>query len=197
MSGCALALVLLLDASASILPVEWELQTAGHAAAFEDATVQRAISRGPGVAITALSFSDEARDMVPWRILRGTEDARGFGQALRDAPRGEVGGTRIGAALFTALERIAQAPCVPEEAVIDLVTDGEAPPEATRQAHTYAEIQGVRINALGVGAEDAGDWLRENAITPDGFALAAPDWASFAAAIRRKVALELAQAAHR
>ncbi|MEI6159410.1 MAG: DUF1194 domain-containing protein [Roseococcus sp.] len=64
MSACALALVLLLDASASISPQEWQLQAEGHAAAFDDAAVLRAIARGPGVAVTALSFSDDARDMV-------------------------------------------------------------------------------------------------------------------------------------
>ena len=65
MSACAIALVLLLDASASIFPAEWRLQAEGHASAFEDAAVLRAIERGPGIAVTALSFSDDARDMVP------------------------------------------------------------------------------------------------------------------------------------
>jgi hypothetical protein len=194
MSACALALVLLLDASASIFPAEWQLQAEGHAAAFEDAAVLRAITRGPGVAVSALSFSDEAREMVPWRILRSAEDARGFADALRTSPRGEVAGTDIGGAIFAALDQFATAPCAPEEEVIDLVTDGESAEARTHQARAYAEAQGVRVNALGVGPPEAGDWLREHAITPGGFAMAAPDWASFAAAIRRKVTLELAQA---
>ncbi|MEI6159409.1 MAG: DUF1194 domain-containing protein [Roseococcus sp.] len=113
---------------------------------------------------------------------------------MRNAPRGEAHGTDIGGALFAALDRLAQAPCTPEEEVIDLVTDGDAPEARTHQARAYAEAQGVRVNALGVGPESAGDWLREHAITPGGFAMAAPNWASFAAAIRRKVTLELAQA---
>ncbi|MBS7788776.1 DUF1194 domain-containing protein [Roseococcus sp. SDR] len=194
MSACALALVLLLDASASIFPAEWQLQAEGHAAAFEDAAVQRAITRGPGVAVAALSFSDEAREMVPWRILRSAADAQAFATALREAPRGEVAGTDIGGAIFAALDQLATAPCAPEEEVIDLVTDGESAEARTHQARAYAEAQGVRVNALGVGPPEAGDWLREHAITPGGFAMAAPDWASFAAAIRRKVTLELAQA---
>lgn len=194
MSPCALALVLLLDASASIFPAEWQLQAEGHAAAFEDAVVTRAIARGPGVAVTALSFSDDAREMVPWRILTSAQDARDFAAALRAAPRGEAAGTDIGGALFAAMDRLAEAPCTPDEEVIDLVTDGESAEARTHQARAYAEAQGIRVNALGVGAEEAGDWLREHAITPGGFAMAAPDWASFAAAIRRKVMLELAQA---
>ncbi|MBX9749588.1 MAG: DUF1194 domain-containing protein [Roseococcus sp.] len=194
MSPCALALVLLLDASASIFPREWQLQAEGHAAAFEDAAVLRAIARGPGVAVTALSFSDDAREMVPWRILREPQDARDFAAELRQAPRGAAAGTDIGGALLAAMDRLAHAPCAPEEEVIDLVTDGEAAEAGTQQARATAEAQGVRVNALGVGPAEAGDWLREHAITPGGFAMAAPDWASFAAAIRRKVMLELAQA---
>lgn len=194
MSTCALALVLLLDASASIFPDEWRLQVEGHAAAFEDSAVLRAVGRSPGLAVTALSFSDDAREMVSWRILRSAEEARSFARSLREAPRGEAGGTDIGGALFAGMQQLAHAPCAPEEAVIDLVTDGEAAEGRTHQARAYAEAQGVRVNALGVGAEHAGDWLREHAITPGGFAMAAPDWPSFAAAIRRKVTLELAQA---
>lgn len=194
MSACAIALVLLLDASASIFPAEWQLQAEGHAAAFEDAAVLRAIARGPGIAVTALSFSDDAREMVPWRILRSAGDAQAFATALREAPRGEVAGTDIGGAIFAALDQFATAPCAPEEEVIDLVTDGESAEARAHQARAYAEAQGVRVNALGVGPPEAGDWLRENAITPGGFAMAAPDWMSFAAAIRRKVTLELAQA---
>jgi hypothetical protein len=197
MTGCALALVLLLDASASIFPQDWRLQAEGHASAFEDDAVLRAIARGPGLAVTALSFSDDAREMVPWRILNSAQEARDFAAELRAAPRGEAAGTEIGGALFAAMDRLAEAPCTPEEEVIDLVTDVEAPEARTHQARAYAEAQGVRINALGVGAEDAGDWLREHAITPGGFAIAAPDWGSFAAAIRRKVTLELAQAGFR
>lgn len=194
MSPCALALVLLLDASASIMPNEWTLQTEGHATAFEDPAVLRSIARGPGVAVTALSFSDDTRAMLSWRILRSAEDARDFATELRAAPRGEAGGTDIGGALFAAMEALGQAPCTPEDEVIDLVTDGESSELRTQQAREAAQVAGVRVNALGVGPETAGDWLRDHAVTQGGFVMAAPDWASFAVAIRRKVTLELAQA---
>lgn len=192
MSACALALVLLLDASASILPPEWGLQTEGHAAAFEDGAVLRAIANGDGVAVTALSFSDDAREMVGWRVLRGEADAARFAEALRVAPRGIPSGTDVGGALFVAIDRLATAPCAPDQQVIDLATDGEANPQRAREARSRAEERGVRINAIGVGSSRAGDWLRANTVTPGGFVMEAPDWPSFAVAIRRKVTLELA-----
>jgi Ca-activated chloride channel family protein len=192
MSACALALVLLLDASASILPPEWRLQTQGHAAAFEDPAVHRAIARGEGVAVTALSFSDHAREMVGWRILRDGTDAAGFAEALREAPRGLPSGTDVGGALLVAMDRLEAAPCAAEQQVIDLATDGEANERRAQAARARAEERGVRINAIGVASAQAGDWLRENAVTPGGFVMEAPDWPSFAVAIRRKVTLELA-----
>lgn len=192
MSACALALVLLLDASASILPPEWQLQTQGHAAAFEDAAVNRAIARGEGVAVTALSFSDNAREMVAWRILRDETDAADFAAALRAAPRGLPSGTDVGGALLVAMDRLDATPCMADQRVIDLATDGEANPIRAREARSRAEERGVRINAVGVGSSRAGDWLRENTVTSGGFVMEAPDWPSFAVAIRRKVTLELA-----
>lgn len=192
MSACTLALVLLLDASASILPPDWTLQTQGHAAAFEDPVVHRAISRGDGVAVTALSFSDDARVMIGWRVLHDRGEATGFAAALREAPRGVPAGTDIGGALIAAMERLEEAPCEAGQRVIDLATDGEANPRRAQEARSQAEARGVRINAIGVASDRAGEWLRENAVTSGGFVMEAPDWPSFAAAIRRKVTLELA-----
>lgn len=192
MSACTLALVLLLDASASILPPEWQLQTQGHASAFEDPVVHRAIARGEGVAVTALSFSVGTREMIGWRILRDEIDAAGFATAMREVSQGIPSGTNIGGALFVAMERLEVAPCEADQQVIDLSTDGEASAPRAREARAQAEERGIRINAIGVGSSAAGDWLRENAVTIGGFVMEAPDWASFAVAIRRKVTLELA-----
>lgn len=192
MSACALALVLLLDASASILPPEWQLQTQGHAAAFEDPVVHRAIISGEGVAVTALSFSDGTGEMVAWRILRDETDAAGFAVALREAPRGIPSGTNLGGALLVAMDRLDAAPCEADQRVIDLSTDGEANARRAQEARARAEARGVRINAIGVGSAHACDWLRAHAVTSGGFVMEAPDWPSFAVAIRRKVTLELA-----
>jgi len=192
MIACAVALVLLMDASASILPAEWDLQREATAAAFQDPAVRAAIARDGGVAVTAIAFSDDSTTIVPWRHLREAADAEGFARELAAAPRGPVGGTDIGGALFAALAALAEAPCAAEQEIIDLATDGEAPEAPTHRARAYAEAQGVRINALGVGNPEAAQWLRENAITPGGFALTAASWEEFSRAIRRKLTLELA-----
>lgn len=166
MTACALALVMLLDASGSISESDWALQRAGHAAALESAALTRAVERGGPIAVTALAFADAATPMLGWRVLRSAEDASRAAGALREAPRGIAGGTDIGGAIHAGLRALGEAPCHAEAEVIDLVTDGEANEVRTREARGYAEMQGVRINALGVGYAGAADWLLDNAVTP-------------------------------
>ncbi len=189
---CAAALVLLPDASGSILPDEWRVQVEATAAGLEDAAVACILERGPGVAAKAIAFSDDTTTLVGWRHLRTAEDARRFAAALRAAPRGASAGTDIGRALEVALDSLDAAPCEAEQEVIDLSTDGEAPAGPVHAARERAAGRGARINALGVGAPEAAEWLRENAVTPGGFALHAGRWEDYPAAIRRKLTLELA-----
>jgi Mg-chelatase subunit ChlD len=188
--ACAVALVLLLDASASIRADEWQMQLDGHAAALESPEVARVIERGGPVAVTAFAFSDDAVPVLPWRVVASAADARAAAQALRQAPRGVPLGTDLPGALRAALRALSAAPRPCEREVVDLVTDGEAAAPVRERA--YAEAQGVTVNALAVGPVTAADWLREHAITPGGFVLRAEGWADFHRAILRKLVLELA-----
>jgi hypothetical protein len=168
MMACAVALVLLMDASASILPNEWQMQRDATAAAFEDESVLRALTRDGGVAVTAIAFSDGVTPLVGWHHLRTAAEASAFAHALRAAPRGPAAGTDIGAALFAGMRAFTEAPCQAEQEVIDLATDGEAPEAPVHDARAHAEAQGIRINALGVGAPEAAEWLRAHAVTGTG-----------------------------
>jgi hypothetical protein len=188
---CAVALILLLDASGSVQAEDWRLQVEGHAVAFESEDVARITAREP-VAVTAIAFSESTTTMVGWRMIRGGADAAGFAAELRAAPRGPAISTNIGGALMAGLRALGSAPCEPDQAVMDLVTDGDAASGPTRQARIYAEAADVRINALGVGSEHAVAWLREYAVTPGGFVMAASDWGDVARALRSKITLELA-----
>jgi hypothetical protein len=189
---CTVALVLLLDASGSIAAPDWQAQLGGTADALEHPAVVRLIEAGEGVAVTAIAFDFNTRELLPWRVLRGERDAVAYAAQLRMADRGGAGGTDIAGALRAGLAALDAAPCGADEAVIDLATDGEADSVTTRQARDAAIVAGVRINAIGVGAESASGWLREHAITPGGFAIAVSGWGDFAAAMRRKLSLEVA-----
>ena len=195
MTPCAVALVLLLDASGSVSGPEWDLQVAGHAAAFDSPAIVRVIDRGEVLAVTAMEFSDIAQPLVPWALLRSGADAAAFAQAMRRAPRLLSTSTDIGSAITAGLASLQDAPCAADQQVIDVVSDGGAEPRATEAARDAAFARGVRVNALGVGrlpGGDPADWLREHAATPGGFTLSAAGWGDFADAIRRKITMEVA-----
>lgn len=194
LATCFLALALLLDASGSVRDDEWQMQVEATALAFTDPTIVRIIDREGGMAVTAIAFSDGTSTMVPWRRLRTPAQAATFAAELRAAPRGHAGGTDIGGAIDTAAAAFPSAPCAPDQAVIDLATDGDAPILSMRRARDAARAEGIRINALAVGPRADAHILRAEAVTADGFVMVAEDWAAFPAAIRRKITLELAGA---
>lgn len=186
---CAIALVLLLDSSTSISDQEWRLQLEGHAAALEAPEVTRVIQRD-GMAITAFAFAQAVQGITAWRVVRSAADAREVAAELRTAPRVLDGGTDIAQGMRVSISALGNAPCGDEQ-VLDIVTDGGADPASTERARDEAHERGIRVNALGVGAPTAAEWLRAHAITPNGFAMAVSDWGEFAQAIRRKISFEI------
>ncbi len=191
MTACAVALVLLMDASGSVSAADFALQQEGHAAAFEAEQITRVIEREP-MAVQAFGFGDLAEAMTPWRVLSSRADAVSFAAELRLAHRPWSGGTNIGAALLAGVRAFNDTPCAAEQRVIDLVTDGEAAEAPAQNARDQAELAGIKINALGVGNESAAAWLRANAVTMGGFVMHAEAWGDFARAVMRKVTLEVA-----
>ena len=195
--SCAVALVLLLDASGSVSAEDWRLQAQGTADGIADEGVARIIERQGAVAMTAIAFSDLTMELVPWRIVTSAAEAQGFAQALREAPRRLYGGTRVGEAIEDAVRAFDVAPCEAEQEVVDISSDGDADAAPTMRARDAAAARGVRVNAIGIGSLADGspaEWLRENAVTQGGFALSAADWSDFARGMRRKLQMELAAA---
>lgn len=197
MLACAVALVLLMDASSSIGEAEWRQQRDGTAEALADPAVLSILRRQGAVAITAIAFAESTATLVPWGILTEEAHAHGFAQALREAPRPLWGGTFIGPAMEDAAAALDAAPCAAEQEVVDIASDGGSDVAPAEAARAMLELRGVRVNALGVGTlpgDDPARWLRQHAVTSGGFALAAEGWAEFARAMRRKLSMELAAA---
>jgi Mg-chelatase subunit ChlD len=193
---CALALVLLLDASGSVDARAWDMQVQAHADALADPAIGRAMQAGGLTAVSVVAFDTEARVMVPWRLVDLAQDARGVAREVAGIDRPGNGSTQTGAALAFALRHLWQAPCEPERQVVDIVTDGRGDdPARLAQAREAAIAAEVRVNVLTVetypGAA-AADWAREHLVTPGGFVMEAAGWAEFAAALRRKIASEVA-----
>ena len=189
MTACAAALVLLMDVSGSIGAADWRLQVDGHAEAIRAPAILRQVEAG-GLAVTAVQFDHNARVVLPWRVLRTAQDAQDAAEAIRGMERTGAGMTATSAALEAAEAALDAAPCGDRE-VVDLVTDG--PPNAgddTEPVRQRLIARGAQVNGLSVG-RDAADWMRESVVSPFWFALAVEDWAGFAAAMRRKLVMEL------
>jgi hypothetical protein len=187
---CSLALVLLMDVSASILPAHWVAQRNHTASALASDDVVRAIEREPPIAVTVMGFDSGVRPVLGWRVLHNRQDAVALAQELRDVARPGFGATDIAAAIHASLQALQEAPCEHDRAVIDLSTDGEAEPITTAAARDVAQLQGVTINAIGTDGE-AEEFLRQHAITADGFLLVG-SWDDYPALMRRKLIMELA-----
>lgn len=121
-----LALVLLIDDSASIDETEHHMQLAGYAAAFRDRQVTEAITRGPhkAIAVTAVLFSDRAQVAVPWRLLDGPASASKFADEVLGISRIEGAATHIAKGLDFSMNQIARCPYDFAAATIDLSGDG-------------------------------------------------------------------------
>src|SRR5437868_2515943 len=85
-----LELVLAVDVSGSIDPVEAALQRQGYIAALTDPRVIRAIQSGATGAIALIYIewagAEYQRTIVPWTTIRGPDDAARFTAAIAAAP---------------------------------------------------------------------------------------------------------------
>lgn len=193
---CALALVLLMDVSASMSDHSYRLQRDGVRDAFLNPQLQQIIEREPdGVAITVIEWASTSVTVVPWQHLRTTSDVTEFAQKVSVLNRAAWGFTALGNAVHHALNEIEHAPCEPDRSIIDVSGDGVTNEGVSAtHARDRAHAQGVIINGLPILAHDNRDmemYYRENVITPGGFVIVAHGFEDFARAIRRKLVLEI------
>jgi hypothetical protein len=201
-AGAGLALVLAVDVSASVTADSYLLQRDGIARAFDSPRLAGAISAIPGgIEALVLEWSDPDRIAVTvgWTRLADAESAAAFAAAVRAMKRSSEGLTAIGPALLAAAAAFDDAPEPAPRRIIDISGDGMAnfglPPAVARDRIVAA---GITINGLAILTEEP--WLeayyRSNVIGgPGAFVVAARDFRSFADAILRKLAQEIAVAA--
>lgn len=199
-----LALCLAVDASSSVDYDEFALMLGGYGAAFRDDSVIAAIAAGPrgGIAVALLLWSGHGAQAValPWSRLDGAEAARGFGEAVENAPRlVPAGATALGEGMAAGLALLAACPAEATRLVMDVSGDGRhnqgRPPGLVRDIGVAA---GVTINALAVLNEEPDlleHYQAEVIGGPGSFAMHTPDYAAFAEAIREKLLREIASGA--
>jgi Ca-activated chloride channel homolog len=200
--AAGLALVLAVDVSASVSADSYLLQRNGIARAFENPGLVNAISAIPGgIEALVLEWSDPDRIEVTvgWQRITDAETAARFAAAVRATTRSSNGLTAIGPALLAAASEFNRLPEPAEQRVIDISGDGMAnfglPPKVARDRVIAA---GVSINALAILTDEPwleGYYRRDVIGGPGSFVLAARDFHSFADAMLRKLAQEVATAA--
>jgi hypothetical protein len=197
-AGAALALVFATDVSGSVTPDTYLLQMDGIARAIEDPRVVEAIAAAPGgIEVLLLQWSSprDAVVSVPWTRVTDAATARRFASRVRRAPRSSRGLTAIGAAILAAMRQFDRLPVPAARRVIDVSGDGTANFGIAPQiARDRAVAAGITINGLAVLTHApwlAGYYRRQVIGGPAAFALAARGPASFAAAMLRKLALEI------
>jgi Ca-activated chloride channel homolog len=196
-----LALVLAVDASASITGGVLDFQLRGHAAAFRDPQVADAISAGPHGAIAATLVQwagpHTLETLVPWKRVANADDAANFAQAIIERPRPlRDGSTAIGSAIDDAHRLFENSGFDATRKILDLSSNGfsNSGLEVAR-ARDRAIAADITINALVI--LDEYDWLvayfEESVIGgPGAFVHTAEDGASFAEALLRKLIKEIA-----
>lgn len=199
-----LELVLLADASGSIDAGELAFQRQGYAEAMTDPQVISAIQSSlyGNVAVTYVEWATNTSVVVEWMIVDGPESAAAFAEALLNGPRGAYGSNAIGAALLEGKRLIESNDIFAPRAVIDFSGDsiwnGSGPPIAAARAEVLAA--GVTINALPIlrpeegrraGANLENEYAERIIGGPGAFMVTAESRATFAAAVRRKLVLEI------
>lgn len=201
-------LVLAVDVSLSMSPMELEIQRAGYAAALTDKSVIDAIESGlhGRIAVTYFEWAGSAsqRVLVPWTVIANADDAKAVADRLTASPSNSARRTSISAALEFGADLLAESSFTSNKSVIDISGDGPnnqgAPILEVRDALIK---QGVIINGLPLmttgGYSSAYDVKNldeyyTNCVIggPGAFMIPVNAWEQFPAAIRRKLVLELA-----
>ncbi|MGQ0674692.1 MAG: DUF1194 domain-containing protein [Rhodospirillales bacterium] len=158
-----LELVIAVDVSGSIDPVEAQMQRQGYYAAFTNAKVINAIKTGPngriGMAYMEWAGSHYQRTVIEWTLIDGAEAARQFVARLADVPPTTQRWTSISGAIDYGVRLLRESPFDGARKVIDVSGDGtNNNGRSVIAARDEAVAQGIVINGLPIVNERPTAW---------------------------------------
>ena len=205
------SLVLAVDVSWSMDADEKQIQRDGYVAAFRDRDVIQAIREGGwgAIAVTYVEWAGTGlgQVLVPWRRIHDGASANGFADELAAAPIGRLTRTSISSAMDISWRLLDDSPFKAVRRVVDISGDGpnnQGP--AVDETRDLLVSQGITINGLPVvfkrhnpsgfpSVENLDVYYEDCVIGGTGaFIVPVTDTSQFAAAIRRKLLLEIAAA---
>lgn len=195
--ACDVALVLAVDVSGSIDPLEFKVQQTGLAAALRDGAVVDALVTGEA-AVAMLQWTGEGRQAlsVPWMRVRSGAEAEQLARAVEVAPRRwDMYSTAIGDAMVASRQLFRDAPDC-RRRIVDISSDGISNEGgAPSGARAILAGAGITVNALVIETDeiDLTAYFRKNVITGAGaFVVTANGFEDYPGRIRQKLIRELA-----
>ena len=198
------ALVLSVDASASVSKHEFALQQKGIAEAFRDPEVLEAVSMAGRVAVSVIFWGSEglAKPHSRWVLIDSPASAEQFAREVESMDRQVTGDTGLGAGLMAALLKFESLEECAFRKVVNVSGDGEETRVYRRmrqslapsQVKSLAESRNVEINALAITNDeiDLPEYYASNVITgPDAFVMQVERYEDFSHALRRKLIREI------
>ncbi len=195
-----LELLLAVDASSSVNPVEFDLQMGGIAAAFRHPAVLGALqaSGDQGIAVALMQWSDSNNTIlsVDWMRVSDEASAEAFAQEVEKTARFVIGGgTAIGSAIDFGARLFDKNSFTAPRRVMDISGDGRANQgRFPSRSRDDAVREGIIINGLPILNEDAflDRYYLIYVIGGNGaFIVTAVDYEDFAAAMLRKLIQEI------
>jgi hypothetical protein len=198
-----LELVLAVDASGSVSHERFVLQQQGYVAAFRDPRLLQVIRSGAaaGIAVTMVQWTGPAMQVqvVPWTLITDEASMRAFAAAVENAPRQLFGGgTSISGAIDHAMTLFGKSIYKGTRRAIDISGDGannRGRPAA--QARDEAVRAGVSINGLPILVLEPflDQYYWSNVVGgPNAFVIAVSSYEEFAAAVFKKLIIEISAA---
>lgn len=200
-------LVLAVDLSLSMMPEELEIQRAGYAAALRDPAVVRAMLGGlhGRVAITFVEWAGKGDQavLVPWALISSAGDADAFAGRITAERRLGWRRTSLSSALAYSAALFENNGFKGLRRIIDISGDGPNNDGAIVTLARDAVVdRGITVNGLPLmtriglmtvfDIRDLDVYYRECVIGgPGAFVIPVHDWDQFAAAVRRKLVLEM------
>jgi hypothetical protein len=194
------ALVLAIDVSGSVSEDRLLLQRRGYIEAMRHPLLIDAVRAGTTgrIALTFVEWSEARRQTqaVGWQVVHDNSTAQRFASAIETAEHSMLGWTSISAAIDFAARLLAESGFVAARRVIDISGDGvNNDGRDVIAARDDAVAAGIIINGLPILEVEPrlDEYFRRNVIGgPGAFVMVARNRGDFAAAVLRKLLLEVA-----
>lgn len=191
---CEMALILALDVSGSVSGEHYRLQRDATAAAVRE--MVRPNPHNP-IAIQVIMWEAVPHLVLPWRVLRNTQEVQQLSSDLEQVSRPGMNSTNMTTLMRSALDSYDHVPCEAERLVLDISGDGASDEADLDVQKQRAEHMGVQVNGLPIVTDlqplDIVEYFRSEVITWDGFVIPSNTWQDYMRAIRGKLALEVAR----